>query len=48
MDDIEYLAEKYNLYVIEDACQAIGAEYKGKRAGSIGNTGCFSFSLRKI
>lgn len=43
MDDIEYLAEKYNLYVIEDACQAIGAEYKGKRAGSIGNTGCFSF-----
>jgi dTDP-4-amino-4,6-dideoxygalactose transaminase len=43
MDDIEYLAEKYDLYIIEDACQAIGAEYKGRRAGSIGDTGCFSF-----
>lgn len=43
MDEIAYLAEKYNLFIIEDACQAIGAEYKGKKAGSIGNSGCFSF-----
>ncbi len=43
MDDIKYLAEKYDLYIIEDACQAIGAGYKGRRAGSIGDTGCFSF-----
>jgi len=43
MDDIKYLAEKYDLYIIEDACQAIGAGYKGRRVGSIGDTGCFSF-----
>jgi len=43
MDPIVEMAEKYNLYVIEDAAQAIGAEYKGKRAGSIGHLGCFSF-----
>ncbi len=43
MDLIMELAEKYNLIVIEDACQAIGAEYKGLKAGSIGHTGCFSF-----
>ncbi len=36
-------AAKHNLYVIEDACQAVGALYKGKRAGSMGNAGCFSF-----
>lgn len=43
MDKIIELANKYNLIVIEDACQAIGAEYKGRKAGSIGHTGCFSF-----
>lgn len=43
MDPIMELAEKHDLYVIEDAAQAIGAEYKGKRAGSIGDFGCFSF-----
>jgi dTDP-4-amino-4,6-dideoxygalactose transaminase len=43
MDPIIELAQRYGLYVIEDACQAIGADYKGKRAGSIGDIGCFSF-----
>lgn len=43
MTEIMAIAEKHNLAVIEDAAQAIGAEYKGKRAGSIGHYGCFSF-----
>lgn len=37
------IARKYNLFVVEDACQAHGAEYKGKKVGSIGDIGCFSF-----
>jgi len=37
------IAKKRGLVVIEDACQAHGAEYKGRRAGSIGDMGCFSF-----
>lgn len=43
MDKIKKLAKKYKLFVIEDACQAIGAEFNGKKAGSIGDIGCFSF-----
>jgi dTDP-4-amino-4,6-dideoxygalactose transaminase len=43
MGPIMQLAEKHSLVVIEDAAQAIGAEYKGRRAGSIGHYGCFSF-----
>ena len=43
MDSILEIAKQYNLVVIEDAAQAIGAEYKGKRAGSMGDFGCFSF-----
>ncbi len=37
------LAKKYNLKVIEDCAQAIGAEFKDKKVGSLGDTGCFSF-----
>ncbi len=37
------IAERHNLAIIEDAAQAIGAEYQGKRAGSLGAFGCFSF-----
>ena len=43
MDPILEIARKYNLMVIEDACQAHGGEYKGKKAGSLGDAGCFSF-----
>jgi dTDP-4-amino-4,6-dideoxygalactose transaminase len=43
MDPIMDIARRYGLVVIEDAAQAHGAEYKGRRAGSIGNLGCFSF-----
>ena len=43
MDPIMAIARKHGLTVIEDACQAHGAEYKGKRAGCIGDMGCFSF-----
>ncbi len=43
MDPLLALARKHNLIVIEDAAQAIGAEDKGRRAGSLGHYGCFSF-----
>lgn len=43
MDKILKIAKKYNLKVIEDACQAHGAKYKDKKAGSFGDTACFSF-----
>ncbi len=43
MDAVIDLAGQNGLVVIEDACQAMGAEYKGRRAGSLGHAGCFSF-----
>jgi dTDP-4-amino-4,6-dideoxygalactose transaminase len=43
MDEIMAIAKKHNLKVIEDAAQAVGSEYKGEKAGSIGDVGCFSF-----
>jgi dTDP-4-amino-4,6-dideoxygalactose transaminase len=43
MDAIMAIARRHKLVVIEDAAQAHGAEYKGRRAGSIGDLGCFSF-----
>lgn len=43
MDEILEVARKGNLKVVEDAAQAIGAKYKGKKVGGIGNCGCFSF-----
>ena len=43
MDPILDLAKKNNLAIIEDAAQAIGSKYKGGRAGSLGDYGCFSF-----
>ncbi len=43
LDKITVLAEKYNLWVIEDSCDALGGEYKGKKIGTIGHIGTFSF-----
>ena len=43
MDEIMAIAKEHNLYVIEDTAQAIGAEYKGQKAGTIGHIGCTSF-----
>ncbi len=48
MDSILKIAKKYNLYVIEDACESHGAKYNGKMVGTIGNIGCFSFYGNKI
>lgn len=48
MDPIMALAEKYGLYVVEDAAEVHGGEYKGRKAGGIGHAGCFSFYANKI
>jgi perosamine synthetase len=47
MDTILDIAERYNLVVIEDACEAVGAEYKGKRTGAIARAGAFAFYPNK-
>lgn len=43
MDEIKKIAQKHNLIVIEDAAQAAGSVYKGRKSGSLGDVGCFSF-----
>ncbi len=43
MDEVNEIAKKHNLMVIEDACQAIGGKYKGRKIGSLGDVACFSF-----
>lgn len=43
MDEINEIAKKYNLKVIEDACQAVGAKYKGRNVGTLADAACFSF-----
>ncbi len=48
MDPLLELAERHGLYIIEDAAEAHGAEYKGRRAGSLGHAGCFSFYANKV
>ncbi|NOY60178.1 MAG: DegT/DnrJ/EryC1/StrS family aminotransferase [Calditrichaeota bacterium] len=47
MDPIMELSKKHGFAVVEDAAHAIGAEYKGRKAGSFGATGCFSFHEQK-
>ena len=48
MDIIESLARKYNLKIVEDAAQALGAKFKGKSAGTFGDFGCFSMHPMKV
>ena len=48
MDAIMAVAKRHNLTVVEDACQAVGASYKGKRLGTIGHAGAYSFNFFKI
>ena len=47
MDPINAIAKKHNLAVVEDACQAWTAEYKGRKCGTLGDLGCFSFQNSK-
>jgi perosamine synthetase len=47
MDAIEQIAAKHNLIIIEDACEAIGAEYQGRKAGSFGHAAVFAFYPNK-
>jgi len=47
MDKVNAIAEKYNLKVVEDACEAHMAEWKGKKAGTLGDLGCFSLQNGK-
>ena len=47
MDAIMQLSKKHGFHVVEDACHAIGGEYKGRKSGSFGTTGCFSFHEQK-
>lgn len=47
LDALKAICEKHNLILLEDACQAIGGSYKGKKLGTIGHAGCFSFDYVK-
>ena len=48
MDEIVELANKHSLYIIEDACQSLGSEYKKKQTGSFGIMGYFSLYASKV
>lgn len=48
MDEVLRVADKHRLFVIEDCAEAHGAVYRGRRVGSIGHVGCFSFYANKI
>lgn len=48
MQMVQSIARKYNLFIIEDAAEAHGAEYRGKRVGGLGDCACFSFFGNKI
>ena len=47
MDSILTIAKRHGVAVVEDACHAVGADYKGRKSGSMGVTGCFSFHEQK-
>ncbi|MET0779575.1 MAG: DegT/DnrJ/EryC1/StrS family aminotransferase [Candidatus Saccharimonadales bacterium] len=46
-DELKTIADKHGIKIIEDACQAVGAEYKGRLAGNLGDLGCFSLYATK-
>ena len=48
MDEVSRIAEKHDLLVLEDCCQGLGARYKGRPAGSLGDIGAFSFNINKV
>ncbi|MDR1978482.1 MAG: DegT/DnrJ/EryC1/StrS family aminotransferase [Synergistaceae bacterium] len=48
MDALRKLCEERGLFLVEDACQAFGAKYKGKFVGGLGDAGCYSFDFNKI
>ena len=48
MDPIHKIAQKHNLLIIEDAAEALGSQYKGKKCGSLGDVSCFSFFANKM
>ncbi len=48
LDELQAICKKHNLLLLEDACQAIGATYKGRSVGTIGDAGTFSFDFVKI
>ncbi len=48
MDPLVEMADRHGFYIVEDAAEAHGAEYKGRRAGSLGHAGCFSFYANKV
>ena len=48
MKEIKKISKKYNLKIIEDSAESHGAEYKGKKCGTLGNIACFSFFANKI
>lgn len=47
MDEISAICKKHNLYLLEDSAEALGAEYKGKKAGSLSDAAIFSFTITK-
>lgn len=48
IDELQAICKEHNLLLLEDACQAFGASFKGKMLGSIGDAGCYSFDFNKI
>jgi len=47
VEELQAIAKKHNIIVIEDACQAVGADYQGSKTGSLGDMGCFSLYATK-
>ncbi|MDR3236427.1 MAG: DegT/DnrJ/EryC1/StrS family aminotransferase [Prevotellaceae bacterium] len=48
IDELQEICKAHNLFLLEDACQAFGASFKGRMLGAIGDAGCYSFDFNKI